>query len=111
MVRIGSEGRFRLANAHAVQNFEYKLTPLRSFEPAMQSQPLFELAANAHGWIKRCHRLLKDHARTNAANATECVGRQGGEIGVAQSDPPVQPDDSGGQQAKHRARHHSLARS
>jgi len=47
--------------------------------PVVRQHRLRNLIADAHDWVQRSHRLLKNHGDARAAKLTQLIGRQTGE--------------------------------
>ena len=74
LVRIGIHTRRRVDDADPLQQANGVGSRLRPPHAAVQAQGLGDLVANRVDRVERCHRLLKDHANTVAAQfAQRCI--------------------------------------
>ncbi|MDT4868687.1 hypothetical protein FQZ97_1036680 [compost metagenome] len=62
LVRIGGQRPLRLADSDPVQHGEDSGAALLHRHLGVQDQPLFELPADGHRRVERCHWFLKDDA-------------------------------------------------
>ncbi len=85
-MRILGGAAFGLGNADLAQKLDGAAGRGLGIEPAVQAQPLADLAADLHHRIERGHRVLEYDADLAAQHAAEFPGRQGPKIAPLEQD-------------------------
>ncbi len=72
-VRVGGEDALDFGQAHLLHHFQDALAPRAGVQIGVDAQHLVDLAAYRHHWIKRRHRLLKDHRHSSGAQLSQAA--------------------------------------